>query len=80
MTLRCRHAVMDQVIDKFGEQVEIRNVRGDTFDITVPVSVSPTFYGWVFQFVGEMNIVSPGHVVDAYADYLQEAIDDALGT
>ena len=33
-----------------------------------------------FQFVGEMDIVAPGHVRDAYAEYLQEAIDDVLGT
>ena len=50
------------------------------FDITVPVSISGTFYDWVFQFVGEMNIISPGHVKDAYAEYLQQAIDDVLGT
>ncbi len=80
VTLRCRNAIMDQVIDKFGEQVEVKNVRGGTFDVTVPVSISGTFYAWVFQFVGEMNIIAPGHVKDAYAEYLQEAIDDVLGT
>ena len=68
------------MIDKFGETKNISNVRKDTFDITVPVFLSGTFYAWVFQFVGEMNIVAPGHVKDAYADYLQQAIDDVLGT
>lgn len=80
VTLRCRHSIMDQVIDKFGEQIKIENIQKDTFDITVPVSISGTFYGWIFQFVGEMNIIEPGYVRDAYADYLQEAIDDVLGT
>ena len=80
VTLRCRNGIMDQVIDKFGETVDVKNVQRDTFDITVPVAISGTFYAWVFQFVGEMNIVSPGHVKDAYAEYLQEAIDDVLGT
>lgn len=80
VTLRCRHSILDQVIDKFGEIKNISNVRKDTFDITVPVFLSGTFYAWVFQFVGEMNIIAPGHVKDAYADYLQQAIDDVLGT
>ena len=80
VTLRCRQSILDQVIDKFGEQVKIENVQKDTFDITVPVSISGTFYAWVFQFVGEMNIVGPGNVKDAYAEYLQQAIDDVLGT
>ena len=78
LTLRCRHSILDQVIDKFGEGIELKNVRRETFDVTVPVSISGTFYAWVFQFVGEMSIVAPGHVKDAYADYLQEAIDDVL--
>ena len=78
VTLRCRRGILDQVIDKFGEGIDIRNVRNDTFDITVTVDISGTFYAWVTQFVGEMTIVAPGHVRDAYAGYLQEAIDDVL--
>ena len=80
VTLRCRHSILDQIIDKFGEQVEINNVQKDTFDITVPVSISGTFYAWVFQFVGEMNTIAPERIVNAYAEYLQEALDDVLGT
>ena len=79
VTLRCKRHLMDQVIDKFGEGVNVSNVRGETFDVTVPVHISGTFYAWVTQFVGEMTITGPGHVKDAYADYLQEAIDDVLG-
>ena len=78
--LRCRHSILDQMVDKFGEKIVLKNVTKDTFDITVPVFLTGTFYGWVFQFVGEMNIVGPGNVKDAYAEYLQQAIDDVLGT
>lgn len=48
---------------------DIRNVRRETFDITVPVDISGTFYAWVTQFVGEMTIIAPGHVREAYAEY-----------
>ena len=78
VTLRCRHGILDQVIDRFGEGIELKNVTANTFDITVPVCISNTFYAWVVQFVGEMNIVSPGYIRDAYAEYLQDAIDDVL--
>ena len=78
VTLRCRHKILDQVIDRFGEGIELKNVTRQTFDVTVPVCISGTFYAWVVQFVGEMNIVAPGHVQQAYADYLQQAIDDVL--
>ena len=78
VTLRCRHKILDQVIDRFGEGIELKNITRQTFDVTVPVCISGTFYAWVVQFVGEMNIVSPGHVKDAYASYLQESIDTVI--
>ena len=79
VTLRCRHKILDQVIDRFGEGIELKNISKQTFDVTVPVCISGTFYAWVTQFVGEMTIIAPGNVKDAYAEYLQEAIDDVLG-
>ncbi len=79
VTLRCRHHLMDQVIDRFGQDVKIKRMGREYFDIVVSVAVSSTFYAWVFQYTGEMAILSPGHIKDAYADMLQDAIDDALG-
>lgn len=79
VTLCCKRHLMDQMIDKFGEGVNVSNVRRETFDITVPVHISGTFYAWVTQFIGEMTITGPGHVRDAYAEFLQEGIDDVLG-
>ena len=79
VTLRCKRHLMDQVIDKFGEGVTITNIHKETFDATVPVHISGTFYAWVAQFVGEMTITSPEHVRESYMEYLQEAIDDTTG-
>ena len=79
VTLRCRMEILDQVIDRFGDQVELEEVKRDHFVITVPVSLSTTFYAWVFMFVGKMSILAPEHVREAYAGYLEEALDDALG-
>ena len=76
VTLRCKQHLMDQMIDKFGEGIDIENVQEDTFDITVPVEITGTFYAWVTQYVGEMKIVAPEHVREAYKGYLREAIDD----
>ena len=76
VTLRCKQHLMDQMIDKFGEGIDIENVQEDTFDITVPVEITGTFYAWVTQYVGEMKIVAPEHVREAYKGYLREALDD----
>ena len=79
VTLRCRHSLMDQVIDKFGRDVTVHNVKTATFDITVPVSVSSTFYAWVALYAGEMHILRPAHVANSFVEYLNQAIDDTLG-
>ncbi len=71
--------IPDQLIDRFGDGVELKRKNKNSFYVTVPVCLSTTFYGWVFQFVGKMSIQGPEYVREAYARYLQEAIDDALG-
>ena len=59
VTLRCKKEILDQVIDRFGESVNIKINDDDTFDVKVPVSVTGTFFAWVFQFTGEMRIIKP---------------------
>lgn len=78
VTLRCDLEILDQVIDRFGDGLEIRPGKKH-FTVTVPVSLSTTFYAWVFQYVGKMSIISPEYVREAYAGYLEEALDDVLG-
>lgn len=79
VTLRCRMSILDQVIDRFGDGVQIRKVDTGLFDVTVPVSVSGTFFAWVFQFTGEMKILEPRWVREKYAGVLEDAMDAALG-
>ena len=78
VTLRCSQEILDQVIDRFGDGIEIKAGKKH-FTTTVPVSLSTTFYAWVFQYVGKMSILAPEHVRESYAGYLEEALDDVLG-
>ena len=71
--------IPDQVIDRFGDGVELKRKNRNSFYVTVPVCLSTTFYGWVFQFVGKMSILAPEHVREAYAGYLEMALDEVLG-
>ena len=83
VTLRCSLAIMDQVIDRFGEGVEVKDVEVETvkgektgyFTITVPVNLSTTFYSWVFTYVGQMKILGPEYVREEYTGYLKQAMD-----
>ena len=75
VTLRCSMEILDQVIDQFGEQIGLKDIRKNSFTVTVPVSLSTTFYAWVFQYVGKMKITGPDSVKEQYQEYLRKAIE-----
>ena len=76
VTLRCKHHMMQNIIDYFGQDVVPRNVTEDMFDVTVSVSVSNTFFSWILGFTGDMTIISPSYVVDDFIRILQQEISD----
>ena len=70
---------MNIIVDQFGTDVNIIRRDENSLDVSVTVHLSPTFYGWLFQFAGEMTVVGSEQVCEQYATRLQTAIDDALG-
>ena len=73
--LKCENALMDDIIDRFGEQVQTAIFDSGHFTATVEVSVSPTFYAWVFTYGGQIEILSPQRVKKEYAERLQAALN-----
>jgi predicted DNA-binding transcriptional regulator YafY len=76
VTLECDNVLMKTVIDKFGEEVETKRSGLDKFRAKVRVAASPVFYGWVFQFGGQIKIVSPVSSKKKYQKMLQDAIEN----
>lgn len=54
------------VYDKFGESTKMIRVNEHTCVATVKIQESPTFWGWLFQFAGQMKILSPDTLVQEY--------------
>ena len=75
VTLEVDRTVLRYVYDKFGEDTEIRHADNDRLKVKVLVETSPAFFGWVFQFGGKMEIVSPENVVNEYAKLLDEQLN-----
>lgn len=61
--LEVRNDLAKYVVDRFGTNLETEQISDERFAVTVEVSLSPTFYAWVFQFGGGMRILSPKHAV-----------------
>lgn len=58
------------VYDKFGEGTPMERLNEATCRTTVTVQISPTFWGWLSQFVGKMRIVSPDFVREEYMNHI----------
>ena len=54
------------VYDKFGEDTKMMRSSDDKCVATVKVQISPVFWGWLFQFAGQMKVLSPDTVITEY--------------
>lgn len=75
--LKCENSLMDDIVDRFGEQVQTGRYDSSHFTARVQVSVSPTFYAGVFTYGGQIEILSPELVRREYAQRLQAALKQA---
>lgn len=74
VTLRCENSIMKNLIDRFGDGFKVTTHDTAHFDATVSVSLSPTFYGWVFSFGGAMKIAAPEEAVNDFRALLNKFI------
>ena len=66
ITIRFDAKLIGVVYDKFGEDTKMKRVDKSTCETTVKVQISPTFWGWIFQFGNLMSIVSPEEMTREY--------------
>ncbi len=66
VTLEFSDKLIGNIFDKFGTDVNITRVDEHTCRITEEIQISPPFLGWLFQFTGDMKIISPRDVIDHY--------------
>lgn len=62
VTLLCENRMAGVIFDRFGLSTPVRNVDEEHFEVTVKISVSPQFYGWVFALEGGVRITAPEDV------------------
>ena len=69
--LLCHEDAMNSVLDHFGENAKTRLVDDTHFLLTTEVSLSPTFFAWVFQFGGKVKIQGPEEANEDYSSLLR---------
>lgn len=66
VTLEFDASLIGVVYDKFGEYTKMVRTGEATCVASVVVQISPTFWGWLFQFAGRMKILSPAPLIEEY--------------
>lgn len=68
------------VYDKFGENTKMIRTHEHTCVANVKVQVSPTFWGWLFQFGKQMRILSPINLIDEYTTLVSELTENGANS
>lgn len=68
IVIEFKDTLIGVVFDKFGEGTKMLRSSEHQCVATVKVQISPVFWGWLFQFAGEMNILSPESLVLEYKE------------
>ena len=72
VTLEMSVSLINVLIDRFGDSVHVNRVSDDKFTVKLDIQVSPTFWGWLFQFGADGRVTAPEWVVKEAKKKLSE--------
>ncbi len=75
VTIEFDDDLIGAVQDRFGEYVSIVRTSPKKCVASVQLQISPTFWGWIYQFGRKMKILSPEEMVEKYKKNISEMID-----
>ena len=75
VTLRCKDSLAGVMIDRFGQNIVMKNGEDGFFTVTVKAAVSPLFITWLMNFGADIRILSPDDVINKYIETARECLD-----
>ncbi len=76
VTLRGRRDKAGLVWDRFGQDVILVPDGAEHFTVTLPVVISPQFFGWLLGLDGSITLVGPKEAVAAYRRRLSATLEE----
>ena len=67
--LRFDRSLINVVMDRFGVDAHLRPDGDGGVEVTAPVEVGPTFFGWLFQLGAQAELIGPAAVRQELRDY-----------
>ncbi len=74
VTLRGHRSMIGVVLDRFGQDVILVPDGEDHFTVTLPVVISPQFFGWLFGLDGGVELIRPAAAAEQYRAHLARQI------
>ncbi len=80
--LRMDNALINAVIDRFGKDIAVMPDGDTQFLVTIPVKAEQPlpFFGWLFQFGAQAQIVEPAQLREQYCQTLADVMAQHQGT
>lgn len=75
VSLRVHEDAMGDIVDRFGEDVEVSLYDESHAIVNVDVMGNAAFFGWLAQFGSSVSIESPSEVKQQYRSYLQAILE-----
>ena len=66
------NSLIDPVMDKFGEDVQLVDKGDGTALLNISVQISPAFLGWCCSFGDKLQVIHPQSVVAQVTDYVAQ--------
>ena len=76
VTLRGRRDKASLLWDRFGQDIILVPDGEDYFTVTLPVVISPQFFGWLLGLNGSITLAGPKEAVSAYRQRLAAALEE----
>ena len=75
MELKCSKRLLEQIVDRFGDNVFVTNIGETTFEIGVECAVSHGLCSWIAGFGDEIQVISPDSLKDMMVERAQKILD-----
>ncbi len=72
VTFEASAKLIDVIMDKFGEDVNMKDLGEGKIQFTANVQVSPTFLGWCCSFGGDLKVMHPSSVVSQLKEHIEK--------
>lgn len=75
LTMKCCHKMLDELFDKFGEELRISKADEKNIEVIVKVPDGYGLYYWILQHGDSIEVISPKYVREEVKTKLKDALE-----